>query len=314
LDKHITQPLVSIVMPAYNAVRYIQEAIDSVIDQTYTNWELIIIDDGSTDHTAQIIRSNCLLDSRIKILQQKNGKQGSARNKGIKYANGEYIAFLDADDLWLADKLRVQVDNIQQSVFDLIFSDTFLFENDNHVDVSNKFNALTGILNGHESVEILLQANRIPILTVLVKKSSINKSGLFTEDENIQCVEDYHLWLKMLNDGCIFFGYDYPLAKYRMHQLSATSSDRSLLDKMPYMINDLIVLYPNKIFLFKEKVSTIYYIQCFSSIQNIDSFSLSLKKYLNIKEKYFFFMPIILIKMIFGIKIARKITSLLVSY
>ena len=104
------QDLVSIIMPAYNAEKYISESIDSVLNQTYQNWELLVIDDCSTDNTANIINSYCNKDSRIKYVPQKlNGGAALARNKGIEIAKGKYIAFLDSDDLWRNEKLRIQI-------------------------------------------------------------------------------------------------------------------------------------------------------------------------------------------------------------
>ena len=97
-------PFVSVIMPAYNAATFIAGSIKSVVKQSFTNWELIIIDDGSTDNTKNII--NCFInkDARIKYHYQQNGKQGKARNAGLALAKGKYIAFIDADDVWLPNK------------------------------------------------------------------------------------------------------------------------------------------------------------------------------------------------------------------
>lgn len=104
------KPLVSVIMPSYNAEKYIKEAIESVIAQTYTNWELFVIDDGSTDRTAEIARSYAEKDSRI-ILHRNSHNMGTAktRNTGIKLANGEWIATLDSDDMWHPEKLEIQL-------------------------------------------------------------------------------------------------------------------------------------------------------------------------------------------------------------
>lgn len=104
------KPLVSVIMPSYNAEKYIKEAIESVIAQTYKNWELFVIDDGSTDRTAEIARSYAEKDSRI-ILHRNSHNMGTAktRNTGIKLANGEWIATLDSDDMWHPEKLEIQL-------------------------------------------------------------------------------------------------------------------------------------------------------------------------------------------------------------
>ena len=120
-------------MPAYNAAEFIQDSIDSVLGQTFFNWELIIINDGSTDNTSEIIQKNIDADNRIISFSQENGKQGKARNLGIKYAKGEYLAFLDADDVWMPDKLAMQLNQIKEKKVDLVFSDSYMF-----TDFSNR--------------------------------------------------------------------------------------------------------------------------------------------------------------------------------
>ena len=101
--------LASIIIPAYNAERFIDETIDSVIQQTYTNWELIIVNDGSTDSTKEILEKKVSTDKRISIIHQKNMGVSVARNNGIKNAKGEFIAILDADDVWLKDNLKEKI-------------------------------------------------------------------------------------------------------------------------------------------------------------------------------------------------------------
>src|SRR5690625_120229 len=104
------EPLVSIITPAYNAARFIGETIESVLAQTYENWEMIIVDDCSTDDTREIVQSYQEKDSRIKLFTlDKNSGSGVARNKAMDEAKGRFIAFLDSDDLWYPEKLRRQI-------------------------------------------------------------------------------------------------------------------------------------------------------------------------------------------------------------
>ena len=105
--------LVTIVLPAYNASKYLTETINSVISQTYQDFELLVIDDGSTDNTTDIDRDFCQRDSRIRLISQENQGVSVARNTGIKMARGEFIAFLDSDDLWLPNKLTMHVEHLQ---------------------------------------------------------------------------------------------------------------------------------------------------------------------------------------------------------
>jgi glycosyltransferase involved in cell wall biosynthesis len=107
-DKFVRQ-LVSVIMPAYNAGKYIAQSIRSVAAQTCAGWELVVVDDGSTDDTAEVVRGFASADARVKYVQQANGRQGRARNNGIAHAAGDLIAFLDADDLWVERKLELQL-------------------------------------------------------------------------------------------------------------------------------------------------------------------------------------------------------------
>lgn len=103
----MAEPLISVVIPTYNRAHYVCEAIDSVLAQTYKNIEIIAVDDGSTDNTKDIIQQ---YSSRIKYIYQNNAGPSAARNNGIKQSNGDLIAFLDSDDIWLAEKLERQVE------------------------------------------------------------------------------------------------------------------------------------------------------------------------------------------------------------
>ena len=109
-------------MPAYNTEKFIGESIQSVIDQTYANWELLVVDDGSTDKTADIIRAFAAQDNRVKYLFQQNGRQAKARNTAIEHSQGTLIAFLDADDLWLPEKLERQLQAFEATNADVVYS------------------------------------------------------------------------------------------------------------------------------------------------------------------------------------------------
>jgi teichuronic acid biosynthesis glycosyltransferase TuaG len=231
-------------MPAYNASKYIRLAINSVINQTYDDWELIIVDDGSIDATSEIVKEYLFIDKRVSYFYQENGKQGKARNLGISKSSGVYLAFLDADDIWLPDKLEIQIKEIQKYKVDLVFSDSYVFNNNEIFDVSQKMNVHSGVFYDKSSLELFLKGNRIPILTVLVKKDKVINVGSFSEKLDIQNVEDYHLWLKMLLSNGVFYSSDHILAKYRVHNDSATTNDRQALDKIPAAFFDLLQHYP----------------------------------------------------------------------
>lgn len=242
--------VVSVIMPAYNASEFIQEAIDSVIAQSYRNWELLIIDDGSTDRTSTIISQNLLADDRIKAFYQENGRQGKARNLGLKNAKGDYIAFLDADDKWLPEKLAIQLKEIDQFNADLVFSDSFVFFDNQLPEKKIRLNTLNSVFNGLDALETFLFLNRIPILTVLAKKDKILDVNGFSEIPSIQNAEDYHLWLKLLINNSVFYGSDKTLAAYRVHTSSVTQEDKFASTQKIEALYDLIHNYPG----FKKKI------------------------------------------------------------
>lgn len=228
--------LVSIIMPAYNSERYVAESIDSVLAQTYTNWELIIIDDGSIDNTRRIVSQYTEKDARIKYIYQTNQKQGKARNTGISNSKGDLIAFLDSDDLWVPKKLETQLAYLKKSKTDLIFSDGYIFTN-NLNNIKGSFQTLNGVFQGDKGLELFLAQNRIPILSVLTYKLIINTVGGFEENQQIQNVEDYHLWLKLLIGGFSFYGLPDKLVYYRQHDSQSTTEDPWASEKVLYMLS-----------------------------------------------------------------------------
>jgi teichuronic acid biosynthesis glycosyltransferase TuaG len=215
---------VSIIMPAYNAEKYIAESIKSVIDQTFKNWELIIIDDGSTDNTKVVVAQYAQNDNRIKYFWQKNGRQGKARNLGLANAKGELIAFLDADDKWEKEKLTIQFELIRNKGVDLVFSNCYLFDGQY---VFESTNVSKGLYGGNDAVKAFILNNQIGILTVLCKKSVIERVKGFPEQLDIQNAEDYHLWLRLLLAGCTFYTDDRVLAGYRQHADAMTNDDKT---------------------------------------------------------------------------------------
>ncbi len=118
---------ITAIIPTYNSAKYITEAIDSVLNQTYANIEIIVVDDGSTDNTENIL-SNYVNKNKIIYVKKKNGGPGSARNLGIKLANGEYIAFLDADDMWEKNKIEKQLSMALSSSSDLVYTSRYFIK------------------------------------------------------------------------------------------------------------------------------------------------------------------------------------------
>ena len=229
-------PNISVIMPAYNAGKYIKESIDSVLLQTYKDWELLIINDGSTDNTQLIIDSYVEKDSRIKCFFQKNGKQGKARNLGIENAKGNYIAFLDSDDIMFPHRLRYQLDLILNTESDMVFNDAYKFEKDPLAEKRTTFFVSNHIYLGNEAFYLLLKRNVIPMLTVLVKKSVVEEVGRFTINDFYQNAEDYHLWLKILKYGKKITSDDTIVGAYRIHSNSGTFYDTLSVSEVLFIL------------------------------------------------------------------------------
>ena len=193
-------PLVSAIIPAYNADQFIAQAIQSVLDQTYRSYEIIVVDDGSTDKTKAILRE---FNGQIRCINQENRGPSAARNAGINIAQGKYICFLDADDLWTPDKLEVQIDFLERHPnIALVFSDHQDFKAGDVVSRSfldDKMEMFGETLVTEVPIQSaflkLIQENFISTPTVMLRKTCFDEIGLF--DENLWSVEDRDLWLRM---------------------------------------------------------------------------------------------------------------------
>jgi teichuronic acid biosynthesis glycosyltransferase TuaG len=227
----MSSELISIIMPAYNSEYFIAEAIESVQAQTYKHWELIIVDDGSTDRTSEIVKTYCQKDERIQYYYQNNSKQAVARNYGIEKSKGNILAFLDSDDLWLPDKLEMSLINFDVSEYDLLFTDAY-YTSDTHIKIQaktySKMGVNSGVYAGIDALKQFVENNRIPMLTVLVKKQKVAEIGGF--DSNCVPAEDYDLWIRLLKTGARFIAIDGVLSIYRSHENSSTVKDRLASD------------------------------------------------------------------------------------
>jgi glycosyltransferase involved in cell wall biosynthesis len=234
---------VSIIMPAYNAGKYIAESIDSVMAQTYNNWELIIIDDESVDNTASIVKKYLITEKRISYLWQKNGKQGKARNEGIKKTDGEYIAFIDADDIWLPEKLSKQIVQLNQNCVDLVFGYSFELSYGQKTSVTRGRGK--GLYAADSAINFLVFHDAFLMSTVLVKRSAILAAKGFEEDERIQYCEDWHLWLKLALRGLSFYSDASIVGYYRLHEYSAAHVEKEAKIKLFYALFLLLQTFPD---------------------------------------------------------------------
>lgn len=217
--------MISIVIPVYNSGRWVEETLNSVLKQSYQDFEIIFVNDGSTDNSAEVLEQLKQRDPRIRVIHQPNGKQGKARNNGIQHALGDWVAFLDADDLWPENKLEAQLKRTLESGADMSFSDGFICLN-NQMDLrTHRFGVKTIRYSGREGVLLFHAQNRVPTSSVLVKKSALEAVGGFPEAHEVQNCEDYLLWTRLLAEGFVLQGIEEPWLNYRVHPESSTGME-----------------------------------------------------------------------------------------
>lgn len=251
------QPAVSIIMPTYNRADYLKRSVQSVLDQTFNNFEIIIINNYSTDDTLEVI--SAFNDDRIKVINFKNdGIIAKSRNQGIMQSVGEYIAFLDDDDLWCPDKLELQIKYLEEHPeFDLVYSNGLII--DEHENKKGLFNELWRGKTGQVFLDLLYR-NFVSVLTVIMKKEIFETIGLLNEDPSMRAAEDYEYWLRASLK--FNFGYiDKPLALYRIHSESLSKTINEPLLKQKTLQS----------FILKPEVPEKYYSEILNNVERLNS-------------------------------------------
>lgn len=232
-------PEISIIVPTYNYAHFIVDCLESIFSQTYKDFEVIVVDDGSTDDTAQVLEK---YKGRIRYIHQENRGLPAARNTGIRAAQGEYLAFLDSDDLWLPNKLDEQIRVLRNDAdMGIIFSDASAF-NERGVmreSILKEENICTGFC-----FQRLFMGNYLVMPTVMIRKRCLEKSGLF--DESLTAVEDYDLWLRISLYYKIGF-VSKILAQYRVHPSNMSKDFYLLVDNEIKVIQKIIDQYPGPV-------------------------------------------------------------------
>lgn len=226
-------PLVSVIMPTFNSAEFIGAAIQSVQNQTYLNWELLVIDDASNDLTIALVDDLVSLDPRIKLYQNiKNLGAGASRNTGIKAAKGSFIAFLDADDLWCPEKLVVQVNFMLKNNLTMSFSSYRLMTETGQL-LPEIVESLPEL-----SYKKLLRSNYVGNLTGIYNADKIGKiySPLLRKRQ------DWGLWLSVLEKAGSVPGIQQPLAYYRLRKNSISNNKTTLL-KYNFLIYNRVLDY-----------------------------------------------------------------------
>jgi len=233
---------VSVVIPTYNCARYIAETLESVLRQSLRPHEIIVVDDGSTDDPQRVLEQ---YRDRIIYIYQENAGEPAARNTGIRQARGDFIAFLDADDLWLPDKLKFQMDYFEKHPeVALVYSDMKLFDETGIVHESVKEWLKMSPPSGYVFRELFAET-LFGSGTVILRKACVERVGFF--DEAFLVGSDYEMWLRMARH--FKFGYvDKPLLMYRHHATMATRGlGRALQNGIPWegkVINKILTLFP----------------------------------------------------------------------
>ena len=236
------RPTVSVVIPTYNRANFLPATIQSVLDQTFSDFEILVIDDGSTDNTDQIVRQ--ISDDRvIYIRQSHSGLPAVGRNKALAHARGRYIAFLDSDDLWLPQKLARQVKYMDSHPnIAMTYTNAYAFTND-----PDKFNP-TSILSARQGMSgyIFEELYGNPVilnLTVMIRSDVVSQVGMFDENPQLKANEDYEYWVRIAFRYQISY-IDESLALYRQHPAGISKAAVATNRAKIFLIEKLDNLYP----------------------------------------------------------------------
>ena len=237
-------PIVSIVIPTYNHAKFIGKALESVIDQTYKNWEAIVIDNNSTDDTDKVI--NQYNDPRIKYLKINNdGVIAKSRNLGIKEAKGEWIAFLDSDDWWTKDKLEVCLSKICKNV-------DFIHHATEYVNKSKSF-LTKKIIKGREFKKPILndlligtitKGSQISNSSVIVRKNILIKIGGLNENKILVGSDDFDTWLRIAQITDQFLFINKRLSYYLFHDANTSNKNMSISQRL--VVKNFMHLFNNQ--------------------------------------------------------------------
>jgi glycosyltransferase involved in cell wall biosynthesis len=229
-------PRVSITIPTFNCARFLGRAIDSALAQTYGDYEIVVVDDGSTDDTREVLAR---FGDKIRYVYQANGGLSSARNLALSHAAGEFVAYLDADDLWYPHRLETQVaflDAHEECGF--VHSDVTIIDEADRV-IHRRFNAENGreVPEGHCTLNLLRRCH-VQIPTVLERRACIERVGNF--DGRLKTAQDYLHWIRIAMDGMAIGYIAEPLAMYRRTTSSLSSSPRRVLDDYVIIFEELL--------------------------------------------------------------------------
>jgi len=218
------KPLVSVIVPLYKSAHSFLETLHSILSQTYTHIEVILVNDGSPDDTGEIAAKCAAKHDQVRAFTKKNGGVGSARNHGIKHAQGDLIAFCDHDDIWEPTKLQKQVPLFDGASVGIVYSGSRLISIPGQIDYG-----VSQLYFDGQCFHDLLLENVIPSSSVVVRRYCLNRIGGFSERAEMQGVDEWHLWLRVAHEyevrtvrepliTCVLTGENYSGNELRMMQ------------------------------------------------------------------------------------------------
>mgnify|MGYP003290330313 CR=1 FL=1 len=216
-------PKVSIIIPCYNQAQFLPETLDSVLAQTYENWECIIVNDGSSDNTEEVALEYCKQDDRFVYLPKQNGGLSSARNAGLDAAKGDYVQFLDSDDIILPRKIEKQVQSLENDDVDVCVCHHSMFTTDINQTWENKFSQSVYDLTYQGFMYNWGENFVIAIHSGLFKRAFIEQYNL-RFDEKVGALEDWLFWVGLVRSGAKFSELQDKLSLYRVHTSSMTQN------------------------------------------------------------------------------------------
>lgn len=226
--------LFSVIIPVYNREELITSTIESILNQKYKNFEIIVIDDGSTDRSLlEIQKYSGLKNFRFKSIKNSGGP-AKPRNIGISMAKGDYICFLDSDDTWEPDKLSRDFQVITENFHpDVVYGKANVYYNDNYLkSIGTKIVVpFKDIVNGAQ----------IPLSSTSVKRAEIKKNKVrFCEDKHLKAVEDHLFWIELAEKNCHFEFTNYSLTNYHLHETQISSDPVSQCTRLNYLYKKLL--------------------------------------------------------------------------
>ena len=244
--------MVSIIIPTFNYGKFLTDTLQSVKNQSYKDWECIVIDDGSMDNTRDVVNNFVVSDNRFKYIYQANEGVSSARNAGIKESVGHFIQFLDGDDLLQEDKIKSQVDAFTNYPnIDIVYNEVRFFDDGNQAQLRTSLNGDKPdnwmpklSTKGTEIVKQFSKINFLVMNSPLTKKSVFTKVGFF--DESMKALEDWDFWMRCALGNCYFYFNEQKnsLALVRVHK-GSLSTEKTLMAKGNFMFLEHTLTHNN---------------------------------------------------------------------